>query len=244
MTALLTLAESSIRELPRHTCKLLNYLLRTHPNHTQYDLFNALLLSCASEVGFIGDWNSISLDAYCLNTRYSVERNLIEDVATWPPAYQFTNAYNRFKFRFCHKMDREVMVYSLDSGEMILLTGQLIDNSIIQVGSSTTVSLPRFVPYKHLNLNSLPASFRNLRELSMKLKNQLFLPLRNEIFSEMNCTSPSLAGIDEDMIRVILKKLKRKDIISLASTCKTIRLVCIPYLMHNKTKKDWELNIK
>lgn len=190
-------------------------------NPTQIELMNALLIASGLETGFIGDWccgEDIKdvLNAYALNKFYSFDRRLLLDFAKMPT--QPDDSHNIFRFKFSLEPEREILVHSIDSGDLLLLTAHLIDNSVITSTRNITMPVSRYIVRKRPSLQDLPGNFRNLREFSIKLKNELFLPLRNEIFDFL-----SLQGMFNILMFEIRKYLKQKDLQALSCTCKTIR---------------------
>lgn len=230
----ITLDQSTLQIIPCHLRKLILSLGR---RPTQNDVMNALVMCAAMETGFIGDWcfNDDTdadevLRGYARNWSFSFDRRMIRDFARMP-TYDDSITHKTFKLKFSLWPDNDIHVHSLDSGDFILVMARNADNSVMSSTKSIALPVSRYVISKNINLSNLPVSFRNLRELSMRLKNEIFLPLRNNILG--STPNPSLQGIDLD---VILPYLKRKDVVSLASTCKSISAFCVPYITRNKSK--------
>jgi hypothetical protein len=213
-------------------------------NPTQYEVMNCCLISCALETGFLGAWCCCdesdvedALKAYQLSWSYAFDRRLIMDYASMPP--QNDDTHKCFKFKFSLKPDAEILVNSWEAGDMIIVTAHLVDSSIMKSTYSLALVMSRYVIHKKLNSANPAASFRNLNELSIKLKNEIFLPLRNNIFCESSCKTPypSLHGVPENILLMIFRYTP-KDVAALSLTCKDIRQIAVPYLLRNKSKKD------
>ena len=218
---IVTLDQSTIKNIPNHLRRLISHIGKNNP--TQIELMNALVIASGLETGFIGDWcygeEDIKdvLNAYALNRYYSFDRRLLLDFAKMPT--QPDDSHNIFRFKFSLEPEREILVYTIDSGDLLLVTAHLIDNSVITSTRNICLPVSRYIVRKRPSLQDLPGNFRNLRELSIKLKNELFLPLRNEIFDFL-----SLQGMMFNVLKFDIRKyLKRKDLQSLSCTCKTIR---------------------
>lgn len=198
-------------------------------NPTQIELMNLIVIASGLETGFIGAWccnEDIEnvLNAYVLNGCYSFDRRLLEDFAQWIlPAQDPDDPHKTFRFKFSLEPCREILVHSIDSGDLLLLTAHLIDNSVMTSSRTVPLLISRYIVQKRPNLKDLPAVFRNLRELSIKLKNELFLPCRNDIFYDSCTVYPSLQGLPVDVLLEICKYLIPKDTYALSSTCKSIR---------------------
>lgn len=188
---------------------------------------NALVITTGLETGFIGAWCLSDemgdvLNAYALNGCYSFDRRLLVDFAIMPAN---NDEYNKtFKFKFSLNPRRGILVHSNDCGDLLLLTAHFIEESVITSTRTVPLSISRYIVLKRPNLKELPKNFRNLREFSIKLKNELFLPFRNEILNESHNVYPSLQGLPVDILKHdICKYLKSKDVLALSRTCKTIK---------------------
>lgn len=206
---------------------------------TQNDVMNGIVVAIALEVGFLGDWcfsdedgdAEMQMSAYQLKSQYSFDRRLLEDYAKYP---QQSNSHKCFKFKFSLHPKTEILVNTLDAGDLLLIAAHLIDNSVTVSTYSIALPISRYIINRKLN-SDLPSNFRNLRELSIKVKNQVFLPLRNNIL--VNTHHPSLDGIGSVLLS-ILEYLKPKDVAALSATCKCLHSHASAYLAHNKLKKS------
>lgn len=208
---------------------------------TQNDVMNGIVVAIALEVGFLGDWcfsdgdAEMEMSAYQLQSYYSFDRRLLEDYARYP---QQSNSHKSFKFKFSLHPKTEILVNTIDAGDLLLIAAHLIDNSVTVSTYSIALPISRYIIYRKLNSN-LPSNFRNLRELSIKVKNQVFLPLRNNILNSLNFSHPSLIGIRMiDDLLSIFEYLKPKDVAALARTCKCLHSLASSYLARNKLKKS------
>ncbi|CRK86218.1 CLUMA_CG000125, isoform A [Clunio marinus] len=231
----LTLDQSTLQIIPSHLRKLLIQLKGATP--TQYNVMNCLVVALALETGFIGDWCYCDdvLKNYALNWSYSFDRRLILDVANLPIDFSNNNTSKILKFKFSISPNNEIVVLSVDSGDLLILSAYLNDNRTLKSTSCLALPVSRYV-IKAINLNNLPSIFRNLKELSIMLKNNLFLPLRNKIYSELTLKfpNPSLVGTSEFILPIIIRYLNKKDLVALGSTCKTIHNVISFYKSNKK----------
>lgn len=205
---------------------------------------NAIVIASGLETGFIGDWCCSDIEdvlkSYQLSgSNYSFDQRLVKDFAI-APDFGADEPLKTFKFRFSFSPENEILVHSFDSGDMLLLNACFIDNSAVTLTHSIALPVSRYVVNRKINTANLPAGFRNLKELSMKLKNSIFLPMRNNIFSDslFKWPYPSLHGIPETILLTILRYLKRKDIVALTTTCRFIHEPASRYLIRNKSKKN------
>lgn len=192
---------------------------------------NALVIALGLETGFIGAWccgEDVEdvLRAYSLNPFYSFDHRLLIDFAQMP-THDNDDPHKTFRFKCSLKSDSEILVHSFDSNDLLLLTCHVTDNSVMSSARTVPLSISRYIIHKRPSLKDLPSSFRNLRELSIKLKNELFLPLRDEILGD-SMNHPSLTGIPFDTLYHIGKFLSRKDLLSLSSACKNLRKIKPP----------------
>lgn len=236
----ITIDQSSLHQIPNHLEKLLKSMAARKLT-AQIDLINGLVVAVGLECGFVGDWSFCGDDVktFALSWSYSLCRQLL-DFASYPPEPE-DDGPRTFKFVFSLDPQCSITVHSLESGDSLILTA-ILNGEASTMTSVKTVAFPisRFVINKKLNSKNLPANFRNLDQLSILLKDKIFLPLRNEIYRSSSCESPypSLDGCPADVTLKILSYLKPKDIASLSAVCKIINETTVPYLLRNKSKKD------
>lgn len=218
-----TLDQSTIKNIPNHLQKLIACGFGNRlPN--KIDLMNAFVVASGLETGFIGDWCckdiEAELSAYQLNWCYSFDHRMLNNFAIMIPQDQ----PETFKFKFSLLLDKEIIVHCFETGDLFVLSAQLVDNSKITSTKSLALPISRYIVRNKVDFNNLPNGFRNLQELSIKLKNQIFLPLRNDIYQESACQwpYPSLHGVPNVIIHKIIKHLNKKDIASLSLTSKII----------------------
>lgn len=223
---IVTLDQSTLKNIPNHLRSLISHLGKRNP--TQTDLMNALVIASGLETGFIGAWccgGDIEdvLKAYVLNQCYSFDRRLLQDFAKMP-TQDNDDPLNTFRFKLSLDPVQEILVHSFESGDLLLLTAHLIGNSVMTSTRTVPLSISRYIVHKRPSLKDLPKAFRNLRELSIKLKNELFLPFRNDTLYDSSLPYPALPGMPEEILQIeICKYLTPKDCYALASTCKFIR---------------------
>lgn len=234
------LDQSTIYQIPRHVERLLKSL---GTNQTKFRVLKLLIIECGLECGFIGGccFNGDGVEnAYNVSWTSFIDRRLLENFTFLKP--QDEDEEEILKFKFALAPLNEISLHCLESGNLIILTAVHSSLTGESVHSTRSLALPvnRYIVSKKLNFSNLPANFRNLRELSTKVKNALFLPLRNDIYSESACKSPypSLHGLSFDCLSLIFRYLERKDVVSLSASCKNIREIAVPYLLRNKSKKD------
>lgn len=216
-----TLDQSTLHRIPNHVEKLILGFGERSP--TKIDLMNAFVIASGLETGFIGDWCcdaniEATLSAYQINWSYMYDRRLLMDFAIMKPESQ----PETFKFKFILKPEIEILVHCFESGDLMVISARLVDNSVINSTKTLAIPLSRYIIRHKFDFKNLP--FRNLQELSINLKNEIFLPLRNNIFQETKSEwlglYPSLHGINFDLHRLIIRYLNKKDIASLSATCK------------------------
>lgn len=216
-------------------------------NSTKFEVTQALICALGLEVGFIGDWcfcDGLVENAYNLSWSSFIDRRLLEDFTVLKPKQDNDDdTHEILNFKFSLAPQNQISMYCLESGDLMILSAahsSFSGESVMNSTRSLALPMNRYIVTKKLNFSNLPASFRNIRELSVKVKNELFLPLRNDIFSESACKLPypSLQGIPDECLSLIFCYLKSKDVVSLSLTCKNLHEISAPYLLRNKSKKD------
>lgn len=225
-------------------------LLKSFNNPSKFQIMELLVVSCAVETGFLpydGDGKIFRNKNAAYNFSWSsfIDRRIFDDFASCGNLLLQNEDIEMIKLKFLlEEPNSDISLSCFESGDLIVLSV----NRVVPVETpvvptrSLALSMSRYIVTNKLN----PASFRNLRELSKKVKENLFLPIRDEIFTLSSCTLlyPSLSGISDDCLLSVLKYLKLKDIIRLSITCKSIRNIAYPFLLRNKSKKRSNWNRK
>lgn len=88
-------------------------------------------------------------------------------------------------------------------------------------------TISKYIPLP-INIQYPEKSFRNLKDLSIQLKNEIFLPIRNTMLSISECNFPysSLLGVPIECLQIIMKYLNRNSKIALSRTCKQLNMNC------------------
>lgn len=141
-----------------------------------------------------------------------------------PNSYYFT-----ISFRF-PKIDKRLDLIFLKSGLDAFCVNFRGENNFI-AGKSCYYNISQYV--SRPNASDLTKSLRNLRNLSITTKNDLILPVRNEIFqnfSEIYYRSPYLLGVPEECVLGLMKHLNKSSRKRLGSCCRQLREI---YLNHS-----------
>lgn len=237
----ITLDQSTSTEIPYHLHSCLSSLKDRRGFCTQFNAMLSLVISTALECGFIGDWNrGESLSQYVMNWSYSFDRNILIDLSNIPKDL-VDDGVDEVQIRLSYTLSRRFLIRLdiLKSADLIIIVARHCnENSTIKSTKSVAISVSRYVIRNRLSEDCYASSFQNLKELSIKLKNEIFLPLRDEIYTFLDCKMlyPSLLGIPDDILLLIFKRyLKTKDICSLSLCCRSLHKISSPYL-RNKSK--------
>lgn len=197
---------STLHQIPSHLQRILSDC-----NFSPIDVLNALVYQIAMECGFASD--RIDASSYIYTWYYSFDKRIFEDS-------QREHFARKMSLKFVMNQSHEFALECLELGDIALITAY--ENSDFKVINCVSVALPisRYIPFKKL-LNPISSSFRNLKELSHKLKHELFHPLRNEIYHSSQSATPCLNGIPEQIKIKIYKHLNAKSKNQLSRTCKT-----------------------
>ena len=234
-----TIDVATLHQIPLHLTKFIRTIGKIP---TQEELLKSLLLSLALECGFIGEWcceDDEDLKKYNLSWNYSFDRQLLVDFATFPQNNDDDHQLLMLKFGFRPQI--KIVVHCLGSGDLLLVSAynfEMSEDSSMTSTVSSALLISRYIPNRRLNKENLPSNFRNLNELSINVKNQIFLPLRNNIYTQSPYKSvyPSLNGIPEEALLKIFSYIKLKDVVALSCCSKAINLACLSFF-RNKSKK-------
>lgn len=206
----------------------------------------AIVISLAHECGFVGDWYAQEFDVrnYALTWSNSFDRRLLSDSAKVGNGLKFYNDdEDHFKLLFFHSVAQQqsIAVDLVNSGDLlIIIAHQQFDETSVKVTKSLAIPMSRHVIRPKISSDNFSTNFRLLNELSVKLKNQILIPLRDEIMqrTDVDRLYPSLMGIPDEILLVIIRRyLKTKDISSLSLCCKRMHKISSPY-MNNKSKVE------
>ena len=199
---------STVDAIPPH----LHRALSDSKNMSLLEVMKVLVTHVALECGFVS--NNLSLHNYSYTWFYSFDKMVFEDCT-----YKSFSHEMAFKF----VMDQEqggIIVNCHEVGDLIIVSAYEENSSNVIHSESLALPVSRYIPFKKL-LTPLSSSFRNLKELSFKLKHNIFHPLRNNIYYRNQQTSPWINGIPEFILEKIHKLLNKKDRQNLRSACKT-----------------------
>lgn len=219
--SVILIEDSTLNEIPVHLEKILkNVITQTKPS--QSDLLFSVLYGIALEVGFICDEKNLTSTNVVIHHNWSFTFNneLTEKYSQLPTNWcQFDGLINTIQLTMPNINKESYNMMSLKSGDFIIVTLVPPQNSQ-RPKNSVCLSISRYVPLQ--NYKEISRCFRNLKELTIKVKNELFLPLRNDIYLTAQCLNPSLLGVPQEVLYCILRYLNQSNKAHLARTCKTI----------------------
>jgi hypothetical protein len=128
-------------------------------------------------------------------------------------------------FPFSTELFRLVAIKSDDS-LCLTLTGE----NVAIGGLSLYLPVSRFVPL--VKRDNKPACFRNLKELSIKLKNLIFTPMRDSTLITFNCFVPALQCVPVEIFEKFLGGLTKAELVQLSLTNWKIREWCMEFWKH------------
>uniref|UniRef100_A0A182KGS7 Uncharacterized protein n=1 Tax=Anopheles christyi TaxID=43041 RepID=A0A182KGS7_9DIPT len=204
------LVEDSSRVLLAPSLQLALRHFFTHCNRdvteiSRSDLMIVLIYVIALETGLIPKGGS--LPPTCRpgkhHTYRSYDRRLVNYFATRLPLDWFRSRSGpyRFELELVHENatcgNLSCTLVALSSGDLLIVN--LLPFYGQKAGFSVTVPISFHVP--SVNGKRLPLCYQNLSGLSVKLKNELFVPFRNHMYSKFILTiCPSLRGIPQEVV--------------------------------------------
>lgn len=196
---------STISKIPSHLQRILS-----ERNFSPIDILNALIYYVAIESSFLSD--RVDGSSYIYTWYYSFDKRVFEDI-------QCDHFARKMGLKFVMNQSCEFTLELIELGDIALVTIYENSNSKVTHCESVAIPISRYIPFKKL-LNPISSSFRNLKELTHKLKHELFHPLRNEIYQRSRNVSPWLNGLPEEILISIYKYLDVKSKKNLSQTCK------------------------
>lgn len=206
-TDILLLEDGTFNELPTHIHRAFESLRNNRPN--KMHILRALVYIVSLESGFHTVDNTETFDnkSGCFNI-FNVKKNIKfinemsqDETISIKLAFTETATDNNYKLLF-----REI-------GDALCITFSYRN----QPGKSIYLSASRYV--LSATLKEPPKCFNNLRELSFKLKEFIFTPIRNNSLESNSESFPSLIGLPSEVVWMIFNKLNRNSLLNLAKTC-------------------------
>uniref|UniRef100_A0A182N7E3 Uncharacterized protein n=1 Tax=Anopheles dirus TaxID=7168 RepID=A0A182N7E3_9DIPT len=206
---------SRVRLAPTLDCTL-RYFFTHCPKDvseiSRSDLMIVLIYVIALESGLIP--KGVPMPAACLTEKYhsyrAFDKRLVKHFATRLPLDCFRNRASpyRLEMELVHQkavrdnIDVSLVAYcSVD-----LLVVNLLWSANLTVCFSTVVPVSFYVPA--INANRLPFCFQHLSRLSVKMKDELFVPFRSFAYSKyIPVICPSMAGLPQEVVKHITRCL-------------------------------------
>lgn len=117
---------------------------------------------------------------------------------------------------------RQCILLARIIGDILCVTVH-IERSPGAGGYSVALSIPRYVSMVAGRERQPWKCLRNLRELSERLRGELYGPMRNYLLSETVGHWPGLCGVPEELRRMIWRRLNVKSLQAASRTCSVVR---------------------
>lgn len=217
---MLLLEDSNLEELPENVMKLLSNFNGKRPTATDY--LATLIYYVGLEVGFVSETVLKEQQNNPYFWGYSFHNQLVRDLSQFPNEFLSSDeSFYKFRLRLFNSPETQCLLICLQTGEGFCIT-MTPENS---TGKSYYLSIPRYV--LSIKVKNIAARFRNLKELSFLLKEHIYAPIRNELMHESGGMYPGLTGVPDDIVFIILKYLRIRDVQNLSYTCCKLRNICI-----------------
>lgn len=190
----------------------------------QRNLMFVLILVILVENGFVllNEENEVT-DLYQLD---------IEQLKKW----QLSHGALEVNFAFCGFPNFPSKLIVSPLGSTVLVN--LVINDLDAETYTVCVPVSRYVVSPQAS--TIPMIFRDLRHLSITLKNRVISAVKSRILSYHGYASASLIGIPEEVLFSIMMCLQLKDILQLSKTCKRLNyLLSKEILWHSLYKRDF-----
>lgn len=236
----ITLDLATLDKIPQHLLHILSELCCCKKNYSKFDVLNAIAIYSAFENSLIGDWlEELDLSQYTLSWCSTCHMRITQ-ICTLP-VNCIPSSHLSLTFKFTLETSRKIKLSSIESGDLAILTiydlKDLDETSPCKEAKSVAIPISRYVPFKKLCKDNLAHSFRYLPELSMVLKEKLFIPIRNQIYEDCAVLStPYLNGLPACVLVKIFKYLNKKDLNSLKCTCRKQYDVYKAFVSNKKRK--------
>ncbi|XP_058830490.1 uncharacterized protein LOC131689426 isoform X1 [Topomyia yanbarensis] len=229
----LLVEDSTKSELSKYLASLLQRFIQQYQSELEINQFDLLLVTiyCISlEAGFI-PWNhQIEDNGKDFRSRYpSYDRRIVRLFSAIVPNNFYNRSNRSYRLNlYLQGSDERCVLVGIRSGDFLCLTFSVPRRTDI-CGKSVLLPVARYVPL--LNYQKLSLSCQNLKELSHKLKNNIFIPVRDALCVDANVTMyPSLNGLPDEVVAMLLVKyLDKKATLRLAASCSRLRMLAMAY---------------
>lgn len=207
--------------MPTHLAKLFKILEPSRPSRAE--ILAILIYALGLECGF-----------YPSGTVQPGQR--IETCWSYSFSNQFVRIFSTALPDNYHGYDADSYEFRLElfshSQQICLLLiretdDRLCINFITEQKCHAVVVLPISRYITRQSLQSPAKCLQNVKELSMRLRAELFLPMRNAVLATETGQYPGLLGIPEELQEMIIVHLDYKSLQQLSTTCVSMRMLVI-----------------
>ena len=164
---------------------------------------------------------------------FSYNLNFLQKFAILPTNYLNIEVDSYvFHLELLNHSEKHCKLLARESSDALFIT-LTVDN---EPGKSLFLLSSRYVVSNSLQCPS--TCFKNLKELSYKLKETIFMPYRNMLMHMEGLPYPGISGIPEDILMTLFTYLPSSDIHSIRLTNKYLCEVAQKYLRHLKRSKQ------
>ncbi|XP_035791569.1 protein nutcracker-like [Anopheles albimanus] len=149
-----------------------------------------------------------------LSTYRSFDNRLVRYYGTHLPMAAFANRSKAFSLDLCllpggalEDVQRCALV-AFDSSDLLIVSLIPAEGSSLPKGFSSALPISRYIPL--VNIGRLTVCFQRMKELSRKLKDELFLPFRDIAYDSYQAFRyPSLMGLPEELKSRLVKYMDK-----------------------------------
>lgn len=222
----LLVEDSTKSQLSKYLARLLQHFVRRYQKEIEISAFDFLFMtvySVALETGFIPEGHRILYMSSRLQPIFaSYDSNVSWLFSGIVPENYYSRSSRSYRLDL-HLLgsDERCSLVGIKSGDLLILTFTAPHRKDAP-GQSIILPVARYIPL--VNLYKLGLCFQNLKELSLKLKNSLFIPIRVTLCEDQNAIMyPSFGGLPDEIVAMVVKYLDKKAALRLSATCTRFR---------------------
>nr|XP_019541704.2 protein nutcracker [Aedes albopictus] len=222
----LLVEDSTKSQLSKHLARLLQRFVQRYQQELEISSFDLLFMtvySVALETGFIPEGHRILYMSSRLQPIFaSYDSNVVWLFSGIVPENFYSRSTRSYRLDL-HLLgsDERCSLVGIKSGDLLVLTFTT-PNRVDIPGRSIILPVARYIPF--VNLHKLGLCFQNLKELSLKLKNNIFVPIRDALCQDDDAiTYPSLGGLPDEVVALLVKYLDKKTALQLSASCSRFR---------------------
>ncbi|XP_055625617.1 uncharacterized protein LOC129768175 [Toxorhynchites rutilus septentrionalis] len=218
--------DSTKSQLSKYLARLLQHFTQRYQHEVEissFDLLFMVIYCLALETGFIPEGHVLE-DAQGV-LRPGFDRRLMHIFSAIVPSNLYDRVNRSYRLDvYLPGIEDNCALVGIKSGDFLCLTFTILQRSDM-LSQSILLPVSRYIPI--INFQKLNISCQNLKDLSCRVKNNIFIPIRDALCQASSPSLyPSLIELpDEVLVILLVKYLDRRSIMRLGASCSRLKML-------------------